>query len=134
MLCLKKNEGKALTSLKKHAWPLKDGNKAKGIVFSALPDLTIASEMAEAFASVGSDGFILLSQLEMSHIQITKGLKIPCGYSSPHFISQSTQRTILLSQPRVFVTDKKITTVLCFLPLLQELRENGEHLLIFVTA
>ncbi|AFS28428.1 variant chaperonin GroEL3 [Chlamydia psittaci] len=128
---LRKMKEKLLTSLKKHAWPLKDGNKAKGIVFSALPDLTIASEMAEAFASVGSDGFILLSQLEMSHIQITKGLKIPCGYSSPHFISQSTQRTILLSQPRVFVTDKKITTVLCFLPLLQELRENGEHLLIF---
>ncbi|WP_139415094.1 variant chaperonin GroEL3 [Chlamydia abortus] len=128
---LRKMSEKLLTSLKKHAWPLKDGNKAKGIVFSALPDLTIATEMAEAFSSVGSDGFISLSQLEMSHMQITQGLQIPCGYISPYFISPSPQRILTLSQPRVFVTDKKITTFLSFLPLLQELREHGEHLLIF---
>ncbi|CAG9046061.1 60 kDa chaperonin [Chlamydia abortus] len=128
---LRKMSEKLLTSLKKHAWPLKDGNKAKGIVFSALPDLTIATEMAEAFSSVGSDGFISLSQMEMSHMQITQGLQIPCGYISPYFISPSPQRILTLSQPRVFVTDKKISTFLSFLPLLQELREHGEHLLIF---
>lgn len=128
---LRKMSEKLLTSLKKHAWPLKDRNKAKGIVFSALPDLTIATEMAEAFSSVGSDGFISLSQLEMSHMQITQGLQIPCGYISPYFISPSPQRILTLSQPRVFVTDKKISTFLSFLPLLQELREHGEHLLIF---
>ncbi|WP_139413881.1 variant chaperonin GroEL3 [Chlamydia abortus] len=128
---LRKMSEKLLTSLKKHAWPLKDGNKAKGIVFSALPDLTIATEMAEAFSSVGSDGFISLSQLEMSHMQITQGLQIPCGYISPYFISSSPPRILTLSQPRVFVTDKKISTFLSFLPLLQELREHREHLLIF---
>ncbi|WP_375793899.1 variant chaperonin GroEL3 [Chlamydia sp. 12-01] len=128
---LRKMGEKLLISLKKHSWPLKDGNKARGVIFSSLPDPTIATELAEAFSAVGSEGFILLSQLGASNIQITQGLKIPCGYISPYFISQSIQRTVILSQPRIFVTDKKITSILNFLPLLQELHENGEQLLIF---
>ncbi|MEF9519700.1 variant chaperonin GroEL3 [Chlamydia crocodili] len=128
---LKRMGEKLLTSLEIYSWPLKDSNKAKGIIFSAFPDLTIATELSEAFSAVGTEGFISLSQLAVSNIQITRGLKIPCGYISPYFISQSTQRTVILSHPRIFVTDKKITSVLSFLPLLQELQENGEQLLIF---
>ncbi|BAE80918.1 heat shock protein HSP60 subunit [Chlamydia felis Fe/C-56] len=128
---LRKMGEKLLVSLKKHSWPLKDSNKARGIIFSSLPDLTVATEMSEAFSAVGSEGFISLSQLGISNIQITQGLKIPRGYISPYFISQSTQRTIILSRPRIFVTDKKITSILSLLPLLKELQEHGEHLLIF---
>lgn len=127
---LRKMKEKLLTSLTKHSWPLKDSNKARGIIFSSLPDPKIATELTEAFSSVGSEGFISLS-LGIPHIQVTRGLKIPCGYISPYFISQPTQRTIILSHPRIFVTDKKITSVLSFFPLLQELQENGERLLIF---
>ncbi|WP_348663212.1 variant chaperonin GroEL3 [Chlamydia vaughanii] len=128
---LKKMGNKLLEALGKHSWLLKDSTKARGIIFSAIPDYTIATNMSEAFATVGPEGFISLSQVESSHIHITQGLKIPYGYISPYFISQSTQRTLILSHPRILVTDKKITTLLGLLPLLQEVKEHNEHLLIF---
>lgn len=49
-------------------------------------------------------------------MQITQGLHIPHGYIVPYFLMQSPPRSFVLSQPRIFVTDKKITTILHFLP------------------
>lgn len=127
---LKKMGKLLLSALKSQSLPLKDKTKAKNIVFSSVPDLDIATEISEAFAQVGSEGFISASHQECSIPHIMQGLRIPYGYLSPHFLSQSSPHSYILSQPRIFVTDQNITTILHFLPLLQELQEHHEHLLL----
>lgn len=129
-IALKKMGRKLLSALRNQSLPLKDQTKAKNIIFSAVPDLEMATEISEAFSQVGSEGFISVSHQESSTMQIMQGLHIPYGYVIPYFLTQSLPRSCVLSQPRVFVTDKKITTILHFLPLLQELREHQESLLL----
>ncbi|WP_284441503.1 variant chaperonin GroEL3 [Chlamydia gallinacea] len=129
-IALKKMGKKLLSALRNQSLPLKDKTKAKNIIFSAVPDLEIATEISEAFSQVGSDGFIFVSHQESTAMQITQGLHIPHGYIVPYFLMQSPPRSFVLSQPRIFVTDKKITTILHFLPLLQELSEHHESLLL----
>ncbi|EPP37032.1 TCP-1/cpn60 chaperonin family protein [Chlamydia psittaci 10_743_SC13] len=129
-IALKKMGDILLSALRNQSLPLKDKTKAKNIVFSALPDLEIATEISEAFSQVGSEGFISVSHRESTSMYITQGLYVPYGYVSPHFLVQSLPCSFTLSQPRVFVTDKDISTILHFLPLFQELQEHQEHLLL----
>lgn len=128
---LRKMGNTLLTLLKKQAWPLKEKAKAHAVVFSAVSDAEIATEISDIFSSIGPQGLFSLSETHTGPIRITRGLQIEYGYTSSYFIPHSMQSPLFLSQPCVFVTNKKITSILNFLPLLRDLKEKNTSLLIF---
>ncbi|ANH78697.1 variant chaperonin GroEL3 [Candidatus Chlamydia sanziniae] len=128
---LKHMEKKLLDSLQQHSWPIKDAKKLRAIIFSALHIPIIADEFAAAFSVTGPEGLISLTCSYQTDMQITQGLRINAGYASAYFTSHSTNRVITISCPKIFITDKKISTIHPLLPLLQEAAIEDKHLLIF---
>ncbi|SPN74008.1 hypothetical protein,chaperonin GroEL,chaperonin GroL,TCP-1/cpn60 chaperonin family [Chlamydia serpentis] len=131
---LKSEEEKLQQALQKQAWPIKDAQKIRNIIFSTLQMPVIADDFSNAFSVVGPQGLISITiqkEAQKSSIDVLQGFKIPSGYASNYFVSNNASRLTTISHPLILITDKKISTIHPLLPLLHEISERNQHLLIF---
>ncbi|EPP34896.1 TCP-1/cpn60 chaperonin family protein [Chlamydia ibidis] len=129
-LSLREAEKIFLRNLLKYTLPVKDVSKIKGLILSAISNNRISDHICSALFYAGIEGLIWLSESEESEIMVYPGLKIEIGAASLYRGTQ-TEKFTRIRKPKIFVTDKRITTVLQFLPLLKQISERDEHLVIF---
>jgi chaperonin GroEL len=105
--------------------------------YKYIASLSAASEeygtvIADAITRVGADGAIVVAPAQglTDELVFTEGMGIETGYVSPLFVKEQETSTNTLAQPRVFVTDEKITMLEEILPLLEAVLETKEPLLI----
>jgi len=105
--------------------------------YKYIASLSAASEeygtvIADAITRVGADGAIVVAPAQglEDELLFTEGMGIETGYVSPLFVKEQETSTNTLAQPRVFVTDEKITMLEEILPLLEAVLETKEPLLI----
>nr|YP_009968218.1 60 kDa chaperonin [Cyanidiococcus yangmingshanensis]QMX77319.1 60 kDa chaperonin [Cyanidiococcus yangmingshanensis]UNJ15934.1 chaperonin GroEL [Cyanidioschyzonaceae sp. 3]WDB00374.1 chaperonin GroEL [Cyanidiococcus yangmingshanensis] len=98
---------------------------------SAGNDEQVGQMISQAFEQVGADGVISLEEGKSSttQLQITQGMRFDKGYISPYFATASD--TVVLNQPYILLTDKKITLVKQdLLPVLTLVSKTNRSLLI----
>lgn len=95
-------------------------------------DRQIGKIIAEAMDKVSKNGVINVDESKGfdTELVIVEGLQYEKGYLSPYFVSNRETMTIELEEPKVFVTDQKISTVQDILPLLEQVVKSGKPLLI----
>nr|QUE28904.1 GroEL [Porphyropsis coccinea] len=100
---------------------------------SAGNDNKIGDMIAGAIKKVGREGIISLEEGKSTNteLEITEGMRIDKGFISPYFVSDIQKMEILLENPLVLITDKKITLVQQELvPILEKITKTGKSLLI----
>ena len=99
---------------------------------SANNDREIGGIIADAYREVGHDGIVTVerSQTDKTFAEVTNGIKVDRGYTSPMFITDHRKDECIMEGVKVLVCDTEITNILQIENILKPIINNGEKLLI----
>ena len=105
--------------------------KAQVASISAADD-EIGNLIADAMEKVGDDGVITVEESKTmeTHLETVEGMQFDRGYISPYMATDADKMEAVLSNPYVFITDRKITMIADIIPVLEKVVQNGGELLI----
>jgi chaperonin GroEL len=95
-------------------------------------DPVIGDKIAEAMDKVGNDGVITVedSQTFGIDIKLVEGMQWDKGYLSPYMATDLARMEVTLTDPYIFMTDRRINNAELILPLLDKVSRAGVPLLI----
>jgi chaperonin GroEL len=125
----------ALTALAKLAEPIegKKGRVAEVATISA-GDAEIGKLIADVIEKVGKDGVVTVEEGQglALEAEVVEGFTFDRGFVSPYMVTDTARMEAVYDKPAVVITDKKITSVQEFLPLLEKLAQAGKKDLVLI--
>ena len=99
---------------------------------SANNDDSIGKLIAEAMEKVGKEGVITIEEAKGTDttVDVVEGMEFDRGYISPYFVTDSEKMESVYENPYILITDKKISNMKEFLPILEKVNQTGQGLLI----
>ncbi len=99
---------------------------------SASGDGEVGKTIAECFGKVGKNGVIAIEEGKSTEtaIEMTEGMQFDRGYTSPYFCTNGDRMIAEMANPKILITDKKISSIHDLLPLLQAAAMAGDELLL----
>lgn len=118
--------------VKRIARPVETNADLLNIATIASNSPSMGAIIAKAYEKVGDTGTTVVeeSQTLVDEIEFTEGLSVDRGYLSPYFVKDSERQVCEMVNPRILVTDKKITSVQDLVPLLEQMVKTKEPLFI----
>jgi len=88
--------------------------------------------IADVMEKVGKDGVITVEESKgLGYEQdFVEGMQIDRGYISPYFINDQDRMEVVLEDPYILITDKKISAVADILPALEKILQVGKNVAI----
>ncbi|NGX44210.1 MAG: 60 kDa chaperonin 1 [Candidatus Anoxychlamydiales bacterium] len=120
-------------SLQKLSKPINNTKEiAQVATISANGDEEIGQIIAKAMDSVGKDGTITVEEAKgfETTLEVVKGMNFDRGYLSSYFITNPDKLQAELDDAYILISEKKISSMKEFLPILQTTAETGKPLLI----
>lgn len=105
---------------------------AQVATIAANNDQAIGNLIAEAMEKVGKDGVITVeeSKTMQTTLEHVEGMQFDKGYISPYMVTDPERMEAVLNDPYLLITEKKVTSVNDFLPLLEKIVQVQKPLLI----
>jgi chaperonin GroEL len=99
---------------------------------SANGDETIGNIIAEAMEKVGKEGVITVEEAKglETTLEVVEGMQFDRGYVSPYFVTNPDRMEVVLDEPFILVTEKKISAMADLVPVLEQVARSGKPLLI----
>ncbi len=123
-----------VADLKKHSQPVgEDYSKIEQVgTVSANNDSQIGKLIADAMSKVKKDGVITVEEAKgtETEVKVVEGMQFDRGYISPYFITDGDKMEAGLSNAKILITDKKISTMKDLMPILEPIAREGQELLI----
>jgi chaperonin GroEL len=122
----------AVEEIKRISKPIENKEDIEKVatISSKLPN--IGKSIAEAMDKVGKDGVITVEEYEGFDIKVefVEGMQFDRGYLSPYMVSDTDRMEATIKDPYILITDKKISSIQDFLPILEKLAKGGRPFLI----
>ncbi|CAK7022514.1 MAG: 60 kDa chaperonin [Peptostreptococcus russellii] len=95
-------------------------------------DEEVGKLIAEAMEIVGKDGVITIEESKsmVTELDAVEGMQFDRGFLSAYMVTDVEKMESVLENPYILITDKKISNIQELLPLLEQLVQSGEKLLI----
>ncbi len=124
---------RALKEIQRLAKPVTGDAIAQVGTISANGDEAIGKIIAIAMEKVGKDGVITVeeSQTMETTLEFVEGMQLDRGYLSPYFVTDPERMEVVLDNALILLHEKKIHSMNELLPLLQQVAEKRQPLLIF---
>jgi chaperonin GroEL len=110
-----------------------DFDKIKQVAsVSANNDEAIGTLIADAMKRVSKDGVITVEEAKGTDTYVNEviGMQFDRGYLSPYFITDAENMVAEYENPLILITDKKISNMQEFVPILEKSLQTGRPLLI----
>ena len=91
-------------------------------------DAEIGKLIAGVIEKVGKDGVVTVEAgqgLELE-AEVVEGFSLDKGWVSPFFVTDTGRQEAVYEKPAILITDKKISSVQEFLPMLEKLAQSGK--------
>ena len=123
---------RATAEIKRIAKPVKGEMIAQVGTISANGDATIGKLIADAMNKVGKDGVITVedSQTMETTLEFVEGMQFDRGYLSPYFVTDPESMEVVLDNPFILISEKKISSMRDILPMLEQVAKQGRPMLI----
>jgi chaperonin GroEL len=111
----------------------KKGRVAEVATISA-GDAEIGNLIAGVIDKVGKDGVVTVEEgqgLELES-EVVEGFTFDRGFVSPYMVTDTARMEAVYDKPAIVITDKKISSVQEFLPLLEKLAQAGKKDLVII--
>jgi len=95
-------------------------------------DIELGSIIAEAYNSVGKDGVVLMeeSETEDTTVEVVDGVKVNCGLTSPHLVTDTAKHRAELDNPLILICMSEIPNIRRIQGILEYVIKNNRSLLI----
>ncbi|OGH55911.1 MAG: chaperonin GroL, partial [Candidatus Lindowbacteria bacterium RIFCSPLOWO2_02_FULL_62_12] len=99
---------------------------------SANGDSVVGKLIADAMDKVGKDGVITVEEAKSMEttVEYVEGMQFDRGYISPYFITHPDTMEAELDRPLILITDKKVSNMKDFLPILEKVAQGGRELMV----
>ena len=106
--------------------------KVQIATISAHGDGAIGEMVAEAMEKVGTEGAVEVEEAKATEtvLEVVEGMRIDRGYLSPYFITDAEKMEAMLEQPKILITDRKVSHMNDLLPLLQQIAQSQQPLVL----
>ena len=91
-------------------------------------DSEIGELISDVIAAVGKEGIVTVEEGQSLSLEkeVVEGFTMDRGFISPYMVTDATRMEAVYEKPAVIITDKKISSVQEFLPLLEKLAQAGK--------
>ena len=95
-------------------------------------DEEVGQLVADAMEKVSKDGVITIEESKTMDtcVETVEGMQFDRGYISPYMATDADKMEAVLSNPFVFITDRKINMIQDIMPVLEKVVQSGSELLI----
>ncbi len=99
---------------------------------SANNDKEIGEIIAEAMDKVGKNGVITVEEAKGTEttLELVEGMRFDRGYLSPYFVTNADKMICELEDVFIVITDKKVSSMTEFLPLVEKIAKAGRPFLV----
>lgn len=99
---------------------------------SANGDAEIGAMIARAMEKVGNEGVITVEEAKSleTELDIVEGMQFDRGYLSPYFVTNADKMEVVLDDPLILLSEKKVSNLQALLPLLEAVVQSTRPLLI----
>lgn len=97
-------------------------------------DSEIGQLIADVIEKVGKDGVVTVEEgqgLELES-EVVEGFTIDRGFVSPYMVTDASRMEAVVDKPAIVVTDKKVSSIQEFVPLLEKLAQAGKKDLVLI--
>jgi chaperonin GroEL len=118
--------------IKKTARPVETHDQIAAVAAISAADEEVGEIIARVMDKVGKDGVITVEEGQTLGLEeeYTEGMQFDRGYISPYFVTNPDRMEAVLDDPRILITDKKISSVQDMLPALEKAVQVGKPVLI----
>jgi chaperonin GroEL len=97
-------------------------------------DGEIGELIAEVIEKVGKDGVVTVEEGQTLKLEseVVEGFTFDRGFVSPLMVTDTNRMEAIAEKPAIVVTDKKISSIQEFLPLLEQLAQAGKKDLVLI--
>ncbi len=123
----------ARAELEKTSKPCRTNEDVTSVAaISANNDPEIGKIIANALEKVGKDGVVTVEEGQSleTNVETVDGLQFDKGYLSPYFINKPQEMRVVLENALVLIHEKKLANIREFLPVLEQVAQTGQPLLI----
>ena len=95
-------------------------------------DEVVGQLVADAMEKVSKDGVITIeeSKTMKTELDVVEGMQFDRGYISAYMATDMDKMEAVLDNPYILITDKKISNIQDILPVLEQIVQSGQRLLI----
>ncbi|MEA1962673.1 MAG: chaperonin GroEL [Patescibacteria group bacterium] len=131
---MEKKTREIVAKLKEMSKPVNTKEEIAQVASISANDKEIGSIIAEAMESVGKDGVITIEEGQSFGVEkeVVEGMQFDKGYVSPYMITNSDSMKAEFNDPRILLTDKKISSIQDVLPLLEKMAQTGKKDLVII--
>lgn len=106
--------------------------KAQVATISAHNDSAIGELVADAMEKVGPEGAITVEEARTAEttLDVVEGMQFDHGYLSPYFVTNPEKMEVVLENPLILLTERKLNHMQDLLPLLEQIAKSGQPLLL----
>lgn len=113
-----------------------EGNKKRVAEVATISagDAEIGNLIAEVMEAVGKDGVVTVEEGQglLLEKEVVEGFTFDRGFVSPYMVTDTARMEAVYNKPAVVITDKKISSIQEFLPLLEKLAQTGKKDLVLI--
>lgn len=112
------------------------GNKSRVAEVATISagDAQIGELIADVIDKVGKDGVVTVEEGQGLALEseVVEGFTFDRGFVSPYMVTDTSRMEAVYDKPAVVITDKKISSVQDFLPMLEKLAQSGKKDLVLI--
>jgi len=112
------------------------GNKSRVAEVATISagDAQIGDLIAEVIAKVGKEGVVTVEEGQGLALEseVVEGFTFDRGFVSAYMVTDTSRMEAVYDKPAVVITDKKISSIQEFLPLLEKLAQTGKKDLVLI--
>ncbi|TSC93009.1 MAG: chaperonin GroEL [Candidatus Berkelbacteria bacterium Athens1014_28] len=131
---IEKATEKVIEVIKKNSKVVAGKNEIAQVASISAADVEVGNLIAEVMDEVGKDGVIAVEDSNTFGLskEVVEGMQFDNGYISPYMITDTSRMEAVYENPKILLTDKKISSISEILPLLESLAQSGGKELVII--
>ncbi len=109
-------------------------NRVAEVATISAGDAEIGKLIADVMEKVGKDGVVTVEEGRGLHLEseVVEGFTFDRGFVSAYMVTDTARQEAVYDKPSILITDKKITSIQEFLPILEKLAQAGKKDLVII--
>jgi chaperonin GroEL len=122
----------AVESIKENSEKVRGREDIARVASISANDEVIGNLIANAMEKVTNEGVITVEESKTmgTNLEVVEGMQFDRGYVSAYMATDTDKMEAVLDDPYILITDKKISNIQEILPVLEQIVQHGQKLLI----